>query len=56
MSVQMSAQQLAAHLDQPLWKIEKALTSLRKKGLVESFSSPGSPDNDKEQLNDEKDD
>lgn len=32
----MSAQQLAALLGQPLWKIERALAALRAKGLVET--------------------
>ena len=32
----MSAQQLAALLGQPIWKIEQALASLRAKGLVKT--------------------
>jgi hypothetical protein len=38
----MTAQQLAALLDQPLWKIEQALASLRAKGLVETKQADSS--------------
>lgn len=36
----MSAEQLAAMLDRPLWQVQKALQSLLNKGLIEQTPCP----------------